>query len=129
VQADDDGVPPDILLVEDEEDLRELLAARLRHSGYRVREAANGERALVELRSQPPEVMVADVGLPDMDGHDLARRVRADPSLSHVRLVALTGHAGPEAVAQAREAGFDLHLVKPTPLSVLLRALGPPRAR
>ena len=58
-------------------------------------------------------VVVCDIGLPDMDGYELARAVRSDPALAGTRLVALTGYAQPEDRERARDAGFDAHLAKP----------------
>lgn len=113
----------EVLLVEDDDDLRELLAARLRRSGCRVHEASSGAEALGRLRERVIDAVVADVGLPDMDGHALARAIRSDPRTAGVRLVALTGHCGDDAVARTRDAGFDAHFVKPVSLPVLLEAL------
>jgi CheY-like chemotaxis protein len=70
-----------------------------------------------------PGVILCDVGLPDMDGYEVARMVRSDPVLSQVRLVALTGYAQPEDRRRALDAGFDDHLAKPPPPEELARVL------
>lgn len=114
----------DVLLVEDHQDLRELLATRLRRRGWRVEEASNGAGALARLRRRSlPDVVLTDVGLPGMDGYALAREIRSDRRLEHLRLVALTGYGGGASAAKAREAGFDVHLVKPVTLEALMDAL------
>ena len=67
--------------------------------------------------------MLCDIGLPKMNGYEVARTMRTDPDLSRVTLVALTGYAGPDDVAKAKEAGFDAHLAKPATLEALQRVL------
>lgn len=113
-----------LLLVEDNEDFRELLAARLRRRGLEVIEAGDGVEALDQLRSAPlPDAVVTDVGLPGMDGYALARAIRSDTRLEPLRLIALTGYGGQDALERTRLAGFDDHLVKPVPVDELLAAL------
>jgi CheY-like chemotaxis protein len=82
---------------------------------------AVGLLALAE--SLRPDVIVLDIGLPNVDGYALARMLKADPQLSGVRLVAHTGYGSPEDRRRALEAGFDAHLVKPAELADLERAL------
>ncbi len=111
-----------VLLVEDNDDLRLLLAARLRRHGLEVDEAEDGLAALATLERGAYDVVVADVGLPEVDGFELARRVRARwPSQ---RLIALTGYGSTEHRRRAADAGFDRHLVKPVELPQLLEAIG-----
>jgi PAS domain S-box-containing protein len=111
-----------ILIVEDNADAREMLAKLLSLLGHRVEVAATGpegvERA-VELR---PEVALIDLGLPGMDGVEVARAVRAALGRS-IRLVALTGHAGEEHRRQSLEAGFDDYLAKPVEMEELTKLL------
>jgi len=68
-------------------------------------------------------VVLCDIGLPDIDGHTVARTLRADATLRAARLIALTGYAQPEDCALARESGFDAHLAKPAPLDELERLI------
>jgi len=111
----------DVLLVDDNYDAVVTTAALLETMGHAVRVAATGEEAIGEAARQAPQVAILDIGLPDMDGYALARRLRADdPS---VRLVALSGYGQQSDVAQALAAGFALHLTKPATIEDLQRAL------
>ena len=85
--------------------------------------AGAGEAGLARARAFRPEVVLCDVGLPDLDGYEVARRLRADPAAAGVRLVALTGYALPEDRARAADAGFDLHLAKPPSVDALREAV------
>ncbi len=105
--------PRRILVVEDSADVRETLADFLRTLGHSVELAATGPEGAEKLLALRPDVALVDVGLPGMDGYEVARAVRARPEGRSLFLVALTGYGGPEAEATARRAGFDLHLVKP----------------
>ena len=105
--------PRRILVVEDSPDVRETLADFLRTLGHSVELAATGPEGAEKLLALQPDVALVDVGLPGMDGYEVARAVRARPEGRTLFLVALTGYGGPEAEATARRAGFDLHLVKP----------------
>ncbi len=100
-------------MVEDSPDVRETLADFLRTLGHSVELAATGPEGAEKLLALRPDVALVDVGLPGMDGYEVARAVRARPEGRSLFLVALTGYGGPEAEANARRAGFDLHLVKP----------------
>ena len=113
----------DVLLVDDNYDAVVATAALLENMGHTVRVAATGEEAIEEAARQAPGVAILDIGLPDMDGYTLARRLHAqDPQL---RLVALSGYGQQSDVAQAMAAGFALHLTKPATLEELRRALLP----
>ena len=112
----------DILIVEDNADARETLRKLLELQGHRVRVAAEGGAALEAVRSAPPEVALVDIGLPGMDGYEIARRVRAGTG-RRVTLIALTGYGLPEDRRRTAEAGFDLHLVKPVDYEKLAEAL------
>ena len=102
-----------VLLVEDNPDTAESLTMLLELLGHRVRAAHDGVAALDAARANLPDVMLVDIGLPGMDGYEVARRVRRDPQLKDVVLVALTGYGREEDKQQAMAAGFDYHLVKP----------------
>ncbi len=111
----------DVLLVDDNYDAVVATAALLENMGHTVRVAATGEEAIGEAARQAPQVAILDIGLPDMDGYTLARRLQAD--MPGLRLVALSGYGQQSDVAQAMEAGFALHLTKPATLDDLARAL------
>jgi CheY-like chemotaxis protein/nitrogen-specific signal transduction histidine kinase len=109
-----------VLVVDDNDDARMLLADVLASYGHEVESAAAGEAALALLGTFTPDVAILDIGLPGMDGYELARRMRALPALAGVRLLALTGYGQAGDVAQTKEAGFDVHLVKPIDVRRLL---------
>lgn len=102
-----------ILIVDDNADARSSMAEVLQLDGHEVAVAADGAAAVYEARGFGPDVVVLDIGLPDVDGFEVARRLRADPATRLVRIIALTGYARDEFVAQGREAGFDAYVVKP----------------
>ena len=102
-----------IMVVEDHPDAAESLALLLELLGHRVRVFSEGGAALEAAHADPPDVMVVDIGLPGIDGYEVARRVRRDPVLRHAVLIALTGYGCDDDRRESRAAGFDHHLVKP----------------
>jgi CheY-like chemotaxis protein/anti-sigma regulatory factor (Ser/Thr protein kinase) len=102
-----------VVLVEDNEDMREGLRVLLELDGHQVDTAGDGVRGLELILSACPDVAFVDVGLPGLDGYGVARGVRAAPGTTGVYLVALTGYGRPEDRRRALEAGFHAHLVKP----------------
>jgi PAS domain S-box-containing protein len=110
------GPPRRVLLVDDNEDAALLLADALRGLGHEVETAYDGPAALRVAPAFAPEIALLDLGLPVMDGFELARRLKVLPGLSRVRLVAVTGYGQAADRERTREAGFDLHLVKPVDL-------------
>lgn len=113
---------PVVLLVEDNADAREALRALLELDGYGVEAAPDGLRALEIVRDKNPDIALIDIGLPGVDGYEVARRIR-DLSVPQPRLIALTGYSQPEDRRRAQEAGFDAHLVKPVDPAELTRVL------
>jgi PAS domain S-box-containing protein len=111
-----------ILVVEDNADGREALAALLRLAGHEVAEAATGREALAAAERQPPEVVLLDIGLPDLDGYQVAAALRASLG-DRVRLIALTGYGQPGDRERVRGAGFDAHLLKPVGLEAISRTV------
>ena len=108
-----------ILLVDDNQDWARSVADLLGMLGHDVRVAHDGPQALRVVEQFTPTLCLLDIGLPVMDGYELARHLRALPQLSGVPLVAVTGYGEPSAVQRSTEAGFKAHLVKPVPLDVL----------
>jgi CheY-like chemotaxis protein len=102
-----------ILLVEDDPDVAALLAETLEERGHTVGVAHDARQALETLVQLRPEVAVLDLGLPDLDGLELARKLRASQPAPALRLFALTGYSGDADRQRAREAGFEQYLVKP----------------
>ncbi len=108
-----------LLIVEDNVDAARTLQEALRIEGYEVAIAHSGREAIDLVDTFVPDVVLCDIGLPDMDGHDVARELRAKPNTALSILIALTGYASPEDKQQAASAGFDLHLAKPLKISGL----------
>ncbi|MBC7513437.1 MAG: response regulator [Herminiimonas sp.] len=113
-----------ILLIEDNEDGRDMMRTMLTEYGHVVLEAADGLEGLRIAAQGKPDIALVDIGLPTIDGYEVARRLRADPATAEVRLIALTGYGLAEDQRLAIEAGFDLHLVKPVNFEHLLAAIG-----
>jgi two-component system, sensor histidine kinase len=123
------GVPLRVLVVEDNDDAREMLRVGLVLAGHEVVEAADGASGVVLAEQTRPDVALIDVGLPGIDGYEVARRLRAR-GMKTARLIALTGYGRPEDRARALEAGFDGYIVKPVDpetLTVALRSCEAPR--
>jgi len=112
-----------VLVVDDNRDAAESLAMLLKLLGLEVHVTYNGTDALAAMDSFGPEVVFLDIGMPVMDGHEVARRVRGRPELQHVVLVALTGWGQTEDRRQSQRAGFDHHLIKPADMSALASLL------
>jgi ABC-type amino acid transport substrate-binding protein/nitrogen-specific signal transduction histidine kinase/ActR/RegA family two-component response regulator len=110
-----------ILLVEDNPDSRQTLAEVLALHGHRVEVAADGASGIAKARALRPDVVLCDIGLPDIDGYAVAQALRSDPNLRSAYLVALSGYAQPRDRRRASEAGFDAHLAKPADLEELAR--------
>jgi PAS domain S-box-containing protein len=112
-----------ILIVDDNQDAADSLAMLLQLDGHDT-QAVYGSRAALELaQSYHPDVVLLDIGLPEMNGYEVARKLRTIPGLERVRLIALTGYGQAEDQARARAAGFDDHLMKPVESTALTQAL------
>ena len=122
-QARVTGAGTPILVVDDNEDALALMSAALRALGYRVRTAANGPDALRIAEAFAPRVVLLDLGLPVMDGYEIARRMREIEGLREVRLLAVTGYGHAADRQRSAAAGFEAHLVKPLSLDDLQRVL------
>jgi signal transduction histidine kinase len=112
-----------VLVVEDNEDAADMLKSLLELSGHEVRVAHSGAEALDALRRRGADIVLCDIGLPEMSGEEVARAIRSDPALKHVPLVALTGYGQPDDRRRTAEAGFDDHLTKPVHLDALYAVL------
>ena len=112
-----------VLLVDDNADITGMLSLLLEAQGYRVSTAGTGAEALRCLEAQGADVVLCDLGLPDIDGAELAQRLRAQPAWAELPLVALTGRGGDDDRAETAAAGFDAHLVKPVAGAELARTL------
>lgn len=123
--------PLRVLVVDDSPNLAKTLAWMVELLGYEVRTAHNGVGALEVAQAFIPDVVLLDIGMSDINGYEVCRRMRADPRLKHAVIVAQTGWGQAEHRQRSKEAGFDHHLVKPVELDVLeklLASLTPPSA-
>jgi CheY-like chemotaxis protein len=111
-----------IVIVEDNPDIRDLLRIKLRQLGHKVETADDGLKGVEKLLETPPDVALVDIGLPGLDGYEVARRVRAAIG-QEVYLIALTGYGQAEDKRKALEAGFDVHLTKPADFADLQNVL------
>jgi len=114
--------PRRILIVEDNRDAREMLRMVLEMDGHTVLQARDGVAAIRLAVETVPDVVLMDIGLPELDGYEVARRIRTRLGAA-IRLVALSGYGDRESREQARRAGFDAHLVKPVSPDDLTRLL------
>jgi signal transduction histidine kinase/ActR/RegA family two-component response regulator len=118
-----------VLLVEDSADVRRMLRLRLELDGHEVHETEDGITGLAEALGLQPDVAVIDIGLPGLDGWEVARQLRATEAGRRMILLAISGYGQPADEHLSREAGFDAHLVKPVDLEILTEAIHgvPPR--
>ena len=105
-----------VLVTDDNEDAAVTLGTLVELLGHEVHVTFTGEAALAELRTVKPRVAFLDIGLPGIDGYDLARAIRANAELEPIYLVAVTGLGSPADRDNAHAAGFDLHCPKPLPM-------------
>jgi CheY-like chemotaxis protein len=111
-----------ILLVDDNEDARDLLSGLLELQGFRIESAPDAQGALEIAARFVPEIVILDLGLPEVDGWELARQLRKVEGLAAVRIVALTGYGSERDRERSREAGIDVHLLKPIEIAQLLKS-------
>jgi signal transduction histidine kinase len=114
---------PSVLLIEDNDDGREMMATMLSACGYPICHAADGLQGVHMASANPPDVALVDIGLPGIDGYEVARRLRKNAQTRHIKLIALTGYGLAEDQRRVLEAGFDMHLVKPVDIQHLLDAI------
>jgi two-component system CheB/CheR fusion protein len=117
------GDKPRLMVVEDHLEIRTTLAELLDDCGFEISTAADGVQALEMILAQPPDAALLDIGLPGIDGYELARKLRAEPSTANLPLIAITGYGLPEDGPKAIEAGFNTHLVKPIDIEDVKLAL------
>jgi two-component system CheB/CheR fusion protein len=110
-----------VLVVDDNTDVAETTAVLLRLDGHEVVTAHDGPEALEAAAACTPDVVLLDIGLPSMDGYEVARRLRRMPHLEQARLIALTGYGQDKDVHLAQEAGIDVHAFKPVSYDHLMK--------
>jgi signal transduction histidine kinase len=112
-----------VLLIEDNDDGREMMATMLTACGHQVHHAADGTRGVQMAQECKPDVALVDIGLPGIDGYEVARRLRTNADTRHIKLIALTGYGLVNDQRRVLDAGFDIHLVKPVDIDHLLDAI------
>ena len=119
---DQQNVPPRrrVLVVDDHAPSAEMVAEILTLEGYEVQIAHSASQAIEEAERFSPLVVILDIGLPDEDGFEVARKMKSRSELQHIRLIALSGYGQSQYPRRAREAGFERYLVKPVDLDELL---------
>jgi len=115
-----------VLIIEDNDDARESLRLLLELIGHRVIEAADGSHGVALALKHQPEVVLIDLGLPGLDGYEVARALRSNPGCRTALLVAVTGYGQAEDRRRSKDSGFDAHLVKPVSLGVLSTLIAAP---
>ena len=115
-----------VLVVEDDHDSALSLRRLLELCGYTVSVAYNGREGIEAAEKAPPDVVLCDIGLPDTDGYELAIALRKNPATARVRLIAVTAYGSEQDKERSRQAGFQLHLVKPVRPETLLEELDRP---
>lgn len=126
-------VRPRVLIVDDFEDARAVYSLFLKLSGYEPLQAASGDEALAQALTAAPDIILLDLQLPDIDGWEVARRLKADSRTRHIPVIALTAHALQSERVRSLKAGCDGFLPKPCPppdvVTEINRLLAPRAAR
>jgi two-component system cell cycle response regulator DivK len=108
-----EGSPKTVLVVEDNQDNREMVIKVLKHNGYRPIEAVDGREAIERARTENPDLILLDLYIPKIDGYKVTRTLKADQALQHIPIIALTAHAMKGGREEALAAGFDGYITKP----------------
>jgi two-component system CheB/CheR fusion protein len=119
-------LPRRVLVVDDNVDASLSLAKLLELAGHEVRVAHDGPTAIDLAQVYRPDIVLLDIGLPQLDGYEVARRLRQQPAMERALLIALTGYGNDEDHRRSREAGFDHHLVKPVDPAAIQQLLALP---
>ncbi len=112
-----------ILTVDDEAGIRRLVQLNLQRVGYRVSSAQDGVEGLRMMEADPPDVVILDITMPNMDGIEMLRRLRSDPARKHVRVIMLTARSRDQDVFESERSGADFYLTKPFSPQGLLNAV------
>ena len=115
--------PRRVVIVDDSDDLRETFRRILERRGHKVVEAGDGLEGLACILAEQPDIAIVDIGLPGIDGYEVARRVRAVLGPA-IHLAAMTGYGSPADRERARQAGFDTQVTKPVDIDVIEQLLG-----
>ncbi len=108
-----------VVVCDDNRDIADSLSLLLAYSGCRVSTAYSGREALSAVKAGHPDVALLDIGLPDIEGYEVAKRIRSMPARQDVHLVAITGYGSADDKKKALAAGFNIHLTKPVDFPVI----------
>lgn len=112
-----------VLVVDDNTDAADSLAEVLQLLDHDARAVYGGRQAVAELRSYRPQVVLLDLSMPDIDGFETLKLLRAEADVPTAHVIAMTGHSGADDIARCRAAGFDEHLTKPVTIEQLMKSL------
>ena len=112
-----------VLIVEDHHDSADSLARLVRLAGHEVEVAYSGHIGLLMAERRPPDVVLLDIGLPRLDGYRIAEELRSCDQTKDALIIAVTGYSNSDDIQRSKEAGFDLHLVKPISTEELLSVM------
>jgi two-component system, cell cycle response regulator DivK len=107
------GSAKKVLVVEDDQDNREMVIKVLKHNGYQPIEAVDGQEAVERAKAEQPDLILLDLYIPKIDGYEVTRRLKRDQDLHHIPIIALTAHAMKGDREEALAAGFDGYITKP----------------
>jgi CheY-like chemotaxis protein len=112
-----------ILIIEDNKDLAMLICSIFELLGHKAVSANSGIEGIKKAQEDRPNAIFCDIGLPDMNGYEVAKQIRSEELLNDVFLIALTGYAGQNDIERAKESGFSLYLSKPIDIDVIRKVL------
>lgn len=108
-----------ILIIDDNKDLADIMCQLISFLGYKAESSYNGKDGIAKARELQADVIICDIGLPDISGYEVAKLIRKDSIIQDTLLIALSGYAQSQDKDHSQEAGFDMHLVKPVSLETL----------
>lgn len=112
-----------ILMIDDNKDLTDIMCELISLLGHKTISASSGIEGILKAKEFHPDVILCDIGLPGMNGYEIAESIRGDIDLKDIYLIALSGYAGDEALNCSRKAGFNMHLCKPVDISTIEKVL------
>lgn len=112
-----------VLIIDDNKDLSEIMCDLIGFLGHKTICSLDGKDGIAKAKELHPDIIICDIGLPGMDGYEVAQLMRKDDEIKDAFLIALSGYAGPEDRKRSKEAGFDRHLAKPADISAIERVI------
>lgn len=112
-----------VLIIDDNKDLTEIMCDLIGFLGHKTICSQDGKDGIAMAKEHHPDIIICDIGLPVMDGYEVAQQLRKDDEIKETFLIALSGYAGAEDRKRSREAGFDRHLAKPADISAIERVI------